>query len=110
MSSYANLPADRVMTACQNYIAARTARVLREREVFIAERVGQPTWFGLGKPKTREEVEAESIDDLDYIEITGGYWFNKARHLLDLAIIANLTGDKVTVDAELASFLKNHFE
>jgi hypothetical protein len=107
--STANLPPDLVIQACESFIQNREAQILRERNGYIDARVGKRSWFGLGAPKTREQAEAESIDELYYIKIAGGYWHKKALELINLATVAKKCNTLVTVDAEIATVLKPYF-
>lgn len=110
--SYANLPADKVIKACESYITARNARVLSEREEYIQKAVGQRGWFGFGKPKTREQVMADShtLEEFEYIAIAGGYWYSKTKKLLKLALTAKKYNKEVHLEAEMADILASHFE
>ena len=107
--SYANLPADVVISACEHYLQAREARIERESEEEIARWVGVKTWFW-GKPMTREQARDYCSDELGYIQITGGYWAQEAEALLSLAQVAKKTNALVAVNAKMADFLKTYFK
>lgn len=107
--SYAQLPASAVVRACNSYIKAREARVLKERTELIESQVGRRDWFGFGRPATREDIEEEFADELSWIEITGGMWYNRIQHLLSLATVAEKLSAPVMVDKDLGHLLKSHF-
>jgi len=107
--SHTQLPARAVIDACNSYIEARKARVQRESEELIQSSIGYRSWFGFGKPMTREQAEAEWAEEIDLIKITGGMWYSRARELLSLATVAEKSNTLVTLDAEMAHLLRSHF-
>ena len=107
--SHAHLPATSVINACKAYIKARNDRISQERSELIESHVGRRAWFGLGRPATREEVEAEFADEIDWIKITGSYWHDKVVELQSLATMAEKSNTSVVVDAEVARLLEPHF-
>lgn len=107
--SFANLPADVVISACESYLQARKARIERESEEEIARWVGVKSWFW-GKPMTTEQARDYCSEELGYIRITGGYWEQEAEALLSLAQVAKKTNALVAVNAKMADFLKTHFQ
>ena len=107
--SHAELPAAAVIQACTTYIEKREARIAREREDAIAAHVGHRGWFGFGRPTTREEAEAECADEVSWIEITGGMWYDRVVRLRSLATVAEKTNSSVMVDADIAHLLEPHF-
>jgi len=108
--SHAQLPAKNVITACRSYMDARNARIRQECAELINPCIGHRSWFGFGAPATREQVEAELIEEIQLIEITGGMWARKTEQLLSLAIVADKCNTLVTVDAEMAKLLASHFD
>jgi hypothetical protein len=106
--SYANLPADIVVRACNGYLQARQARIDNIRERAIERLVGTKAWFW-SKPLTREQAEVETAEEVYWAEITGGRWARDVADLLSLATMAEKCNTLVTVDAELAGLLKPHF-
>jgi hypothetical protein len=107
--SYANLPADTVISACESYLEARRLRIERESEEEIASWIGVKAWFW-GKPMTREQAKDYCSEELCYIRITGGYWERETEALLSLAQVAKKTNTNVSVSAKMADFLKTHFK
>lgn len=108
--SHTQLPAKDVIAACRKYLDARNARIQRELAELINPCIGHRGWFGFGKPATREQVEAELRDEIQWIEITGGLWARKTEQLLSLATVADKSNTLITIDCEMASLLATHFD
>lgn len=106
--SYANFPAESVIKACESYLSARQKRIDNLKESTIENLVGKKTWIW-SKPLTREQAANECHEELFYIEITGGQRAGEISDMKALAQMAQKCNTLVTVKAELARSLLNHF-
>lgn len=105
--SYAYLPTDKVINACECYIRRRDNRIERVREEIILAEMG-PRWFF--KPRTREQaikkLESDSWNEYHMITISGGYWARMVYDLLSMAKAAQRCGTAtVAVSAETADLI-----
>lgn len=106
--STANLDADTVFDACEQYLTARVKRIEREREALIEEKMNARKYYLFGRKITREEAIERCKDDgfipeWTQIAISGNYW---ATRILDLQHLAALAKPGiVSVDEELARIL-----
>ena len=104
--SFASLDAERVATACREYLEARERRISAKRETLIdAEMRGR--FF---PPKTREAAEKRLKSEGVFgayvmAEVSGGYWADRVKNLHTLALAAG--NGEVVVCADDASVLAN---
>lgn len=115
--SYAPVPKQIVMVACDRYQQDRQARIHREREEAIAAKMARKPLFPWSlfrsAPLTRDQAIAElkqtymGFSPWGNIELVGRYWAEKVDDLRTLAMVA--TGVDVHVTAELA-FLFRHMK
>jgi hypothetical protein len=91
-NGYVSLPAFKVRDACNAYLQRREDRILREREPII-QSFSQPRFFGLLRPRTREEaIRAAKADgfisDYDEIWMRGRYYAVRVEEVLHMAKVA----------------------
>ncbi len=104
--SYANLNAHRVANACREYLAAREQRIALVREALIDAEM-QRRFFA---PKTRDAAKARLVSagkfgEYEMAGVRGGYWADRIKDLLHLAIAAG--PGHVSVCAEEAAIIAN---
>lgn len=92
--SYATLPADVVLDACQAWLDKRAEKIKRDRELMIEEAM-KPMRFGplvLRRARTHDEaiavLSADSWSAYSLRVLEGGYWASQVENLKNLASAA----------------------
>lgn len=119
--SQANVNAALVVEACRRYLSDRERKIEEKREKLIEECMSFPrVWrklFGrhssihLTREEAIKELSSEPFSSYNMASCAGGYWADKIENVLSMAEIAMSTGEpSVSLDSEVASVLKPHFE